>query len=201
MYNLRRANKADIQELVPLLISSAPRLLPRLFDQPPYTANDYLNHALSRPKGQFGYANHRVIIRGEKVAAIACSWQGDPPQDFVTSTFDSLASYYPAAQLLAVLQRCQALQEIFPRPQPGELCLGHIAVAAQHRRQGLASQLLGHFQALGLKLGKTALTLDVEASNHVAIDCYHKFGFILTASHMDHSELALGHYVHLRKVL
>jgi ribosomal protein S18 acetylase RimI-like enzyme len=79
--------------------------------------------------------------------------------------------------------------------------VGHVAVNALHRRQGLASELLDHFQAMGRELDKTALTLDVEAGNHVAIDCYLKYGFVHTSSHNDDSELALGHYDHLRKAL
>jgi GNAT superfamily N-acetyltransferase len=183
-----------------LLLSSAPKALRRLFDHSPtYTANDFLTHALSRPQGQFGYANHWVIAQDEQAVAIACCWERDPPPGFVTHTFDGLASFYLGAHLLTVLQRCQALQGVFPKPLANELCVGHLAVNAQHRRQGFASQLLDHFQTLGTQLGKTALSLDVAASNHVAIACYLKYGFVHTSSQHDESELALGHYAHLRK--
>lgn len=200
MYHLRQARKSDVNSLVPLLLSSAPRALPRLFDNPPsYTAKDYLSHALSRSEGQFGYANHWVIAQDDQAVAVACSWVSHPPEGFVSSTLDSLVSYYSGAQLLAVLQRCQALQGVFPKPQAHELCVGHLAVGNQHRRQGLAGQLLDHFQARGRELGKTALSLDVEASNQLAIDCYLKYGFEHISSCTDASDLALGHYDHLRK--
>ncbi|MFT6896707.1 MAG: ribosomal protein S18 acetylase RimI-like enzyme [Paraglaciecola sp.] len=188
--------------LAPLLLCSAPRVLPLLFDYlPSCTATGYLRHALSWSNGQFGYGNHWVLAQGKQVVASGCNWGHELPEGFVSGTFDSLVSYYSQAQLLTVLQRCQVLQGVFPKPQAHELCVGHIAVNALHRRQGLASQLLDHFQAMGKELGKTALTLDVESSNQAAIDCYLKYGFVHTSSHNDDSELSLGYYHHLRKVL
>lgn len=57
------------------------------------------------------------------------------------------------------------------------LHIGDIAVSPKYRRRGLASVLILHTVALAKRIGKTAVTLEVRASNDAAIKCYKALGF------------------------
>lgn len=57
------------------------------------------------------------------------------------------------------------------------LHIGDIAVSPKYRRRGLASVLILHTVALAKRIGKTAVTLEVRASNDAAIRCYKALGF------------------------
>ncbi|WP_166422540.1 GNAT family N-acetyltransferase [Paraglaciecola sp. 20A4] len=202
---LRKANAVDTKDAVALVMSSAPLALNRLFNQRTedrdYLAITYLLKAFSEQAGQFGYGNHCVIEIDNKVAAIGCGWQFDMGEAYVQATLGSMTSYYHGTDVLEVLHRCQALQQLFARPGVDEMCVGHIGVADKFKRQGLCSQLLAHFESLAKASNKQALTLDVKQDNLAAVQCYQRFGFNIIRTTEDISPMSLGIYVHMRKML
>ena len=205
MSAVRQANAVDGKDAVALIISSAPVALNRLFSQHTverdYLAKIFLIKAFAEQAGQFGYGNHWVIEIDNKVAAIGCGWQFDMGETYVQATLESMTRYYQGTDVLEVLHRCQALQQVFARPGVDEMCVGHIGVADEFQRQGLCSQLLAHFESLAKANNKQALTLDVKQDNFAAIHCYQRFGFKVVRTTQDASPMSLGIYVHMRKML
>ena len=63
----------------------------------------------------------------------------------------------------------------------GELHINTLAVDAAHRRQGLATKLLGHVFAETVREGARAATLEVRRSNVAALRLYERLGFSVEA--------------------
>ena len=66
---------------------------------------------------------------------------------------------------------------ISPDPAGAQGHITNIVVAADHRRRGVASRLLGSLAAVAIKRGCVALTLEVRVSSTGAQELYRKFGF------------------------
>ncbi|MFT4995418.1 MAG: ribosomal protein S18 acetylase RimI-like enzyme [Paraglaciecola sp.] len=178
---LRRAQGNDTHPAGRLILSSATNLFSNIFDlSEKHHALAYLRHAFTRADGQFGHANHWVIIDDGQVVAIATAWHTELPTRFHQATLDSIVSYYGLVGGLDVIQGCQRLQDFIPAPKKDEWCVGHFAVSVSHRRRGLGRKLLAHMQRLAVHNGKHKITLDVELSNQDAINFYLDLGFIFS---------------------
>lgn len=66
---------------------------------------------------------------------------------------------------------------ISPDPTGAQGHITNIVVAADHRRRGVASRLLGSLAAVAIARGCVALTLEVRVSSTGAQELYRKFGF------------------------
>ena len=66
---------------------------------------------------------------------------------------------------------------ISPDPAGAQGHITNIVVAADHRRRGVASRLLGSLAAEAIERGCVALTLEVRVSSTGAQELYRKFGF------------------------
>lgn len=60
----------------------------------------------------------------------------------------------------------------------GEADIMNVAVAEDHRRQGIARQLLNELQRRLAADGAYSLTLEVRVSNEAAIRLYHSLGYV-----------------------
>lgn len=61
--------------------------------------------------------------------------------------------------------------------QGGTILVANLAVHRDHRRRGIASQLLGTTIEMAEQQGATRCRLEVRISNRAAIDLYRKHGF------------------------
>ena len=66
---------------------------------------------------------------------------------------------------------------ISPDPAGDQGHITNIAVAADHRRRGVATRLLGSLAAKAIERGCIALTLEVRVSSIGAQELYRRFGF------------------------
>jgi ribosomal-protein-alanine N-acetyltransferase len=66
---------------------------------------------------------------------------------------------------------------ISPDPAGDQGHITNIAVAADHRRRGVATRLLGTLAAVAIERGCIALTLEVRVSSTGAQELYRRFGF------------------------
>ena len=66
---------------------------------------------------------------------------------------------------------------ISPDPAGDQGHITNIAVAADHRRRGVATRLLGSLAAMAIERGCIALTLEVRVSSTGAQELYRRFGF------------------------
>jgi ribosomal-protein-alanine N-acetyltransferase len=71
---------------------------------------------------------------------------------------------------------------------PGELHINNVAVAPEHRRQGLARRLLDVVLAAARDEGACGATLEVRRSNLPALALYESLGFRMTAVRPDYYE-------------
>jgi len=67
-----------------------------------------------------------------------------------------------------------------------ELHINNLAVRPQLRRRGVASALLRHILAEGVRLGAVRATLEVRRSNEAARILYERFGFSVSAVRHDY---------------
>jgi ribosomal protein S18 acetylase RimI-like enzyme len=180
---IRQAQVQDLETASELIFSSAANLLGLMFNvTEDLSAQGYLRSAFAHHDGQYGFANHWVIERDNQVVAIASGWHSELSESFHRATIQSIANYYGINHTLEVIQRCQVLQEIFPAPQKDDWCIGHFAVSASYKRQGLGTRLITHMRKLAVNKSKKTLTLDVESANQVAQLFYQRLGF-QTAKH------------------
>jgi ribosomal-protein-alanine N-acetyltransferase len=67
-----------------------------------------------------------------------------------------------------------------------ELHINNLAVLPEHRRHGVASALLLHVMAEGVRLGAKSATLEVRRSNEPARRLYERFGFSVVGIRRDY---------------
>lgn len=79
--------------------------------------------------------------------------------------------------LVIALRNGKAVGKAHIRWQDNETSFSDIAIIPQYQNQGLGSELLAYCINHALMLGKTKLVLDVETSNHNALNLYTRHGF------------------------
>jgi ribosomal protein S18 acetylase RimI-like enzyme len=100
--------------------------------------------------------------------------------EFQQGTLSSIKDFLSTETIIHLLTYNDALDQCFSPPKEHQLCLGHISVAANYRRLGIATALIEHAKVEAAKVCKTELILDAETSNRHAVDCYLKAGFTVT---------------------
>lgn len=202
---VRRAKKTDASQLAKLIYTSAPQLLSCVFNiSADIKVVDFLHVSLTKPDGQYGYANHWVIENDGQLLACICAWPSQLPAAFHQATLASLIAFYNADDLLDVIQRSEVLQDCIPQPTENEWCIGHVAVVETYQRIGLGKKLLATMQQQARSAGKTCLSLDVDCTNIAAINFYLRQGFkqqsqsIVTAKM---HTLGIGQHLHMIKNL
>lgn len=202
---IRQANQGDATTLGELIFCSAPVALAATFDiNDELSALNFLQTSLLSADGQYGYDNHWVAEIDELTVGCLSVWHSDLPDSFHQATLTNLASFYGVAYAISVVKVSQALQDCIPKLKKHEWCIGHFAVLAQYRRQGVATALLKFAHKQALASGKSTLCLDVESTNSQAIGYYLGQGFVQeSASELSLRMKALGicRHLHLSKAL
>jgi ribosomal protein S18 acetylase RimI-like enzyme len=202
---IRRANPEDAYQLAPLVLASAKRVLRLTFERSPeHTALGYLRQSLAMPDGQYGSHHHLVMVKQGHIVACVTAWHSHMTDAFHQGTLSSILEYYTASQLAEVITINQVLQTCISKVQDNELCIGHLSVLPDFRRQGIACQLIEHIVEHAKTLGKSQLGIDVEETNQPAIAFYQKLGFELTAKSPltnDMQELGIVPFWHFSKSL
>ncbi|WJG09336.1 GNAT family N-acetyltransferase [Aliiglaciecola sp. LCG003] len=207
-HNVITSSPEDAKELSRLIFASGQETFEKVFNP----ANldhatsrqkvlDYLFISLGQPEGQFGYSNQYIIKHDAKVIACGSCWTSSVSDTFKQSTLRSLIDYFGVLETAVILNNNTKLARLIMPPQSDELGVGHIAVAVQHRREGLATTLLEWFKQHAIESGKRALSLQVVDGNLAALRLYQKFGFErvkLVQPEADAIELGLQPHVHMR---
>lgn len=199
---VRRATAKDAPALAELIYGSAPTLLSAIFDiDTEFNAKQFLADSLQQAEGQYGYHNHWVSENQKRVVACVSAWHTDLAETFHQATLRSITQFYGLEQALAILRANQVIVECIPEIAIDEWCIGHVSVTPSFRKQGYANGLITAMAEQAISMNKTALCLDVEASNQLALDFYIKQGFVVfseSANTTAMQKLAIG--VHLRLV-
>lgn len=176
MVKLRLGTKADAPQLAPLIFASAPELMRFLFGSS-NQAMDYLRKACEGADGQYSAVRHNLACTGDTVLGAMSLWYQPMPESFQLGTLDSLTRYLSSDQLGHIVKVNDSLQSVFKPPNADEACLGHFAVKAQWRGQQIGKKLMDYAIKQCHLDKKKCLVLDVDASNHVAVGFYRKWGF------------------------
>ena len=163
-----------------LILSSGVNSLRSMYEvEPGLSVQDFIRFAFEQSEGQFSYSHHIVALIDGEVAGIASHWTDEMTQACRQATLENLIAHFGAVLVPEIIQRSILLQSIIPPPKSDGLGIGHIAISEKFRRRGAATALLRSLANIGLDFGKKQLELDVECSNHAAINLYRKNGFML----------------------
>lgn len=202
---VRRASKSDGKLLASLIYASAPDLLSKVFEfGDNHSALAFLQYSLTFQNGQYGYENHWIIEIDHQPVACICGWSNQLPESFHRATLDSIVSFYSAVDALKVIQRSHTLKDCIPKPLDDEWCIGHVSVAIDHQRAGLATTLLAKMHEKAQAAKKSYLSLDVDSANKHAISFYLKCGFEQKSASIvspDMEALGITQHLHMVKSL
>lgn len=172
--------------------------LVKLFDVTPKELMNFFCQSFRQEGGQFGFANHWLAERRGKVVGCVTAWHTQLPDAFHQCTLSCILNYFGAQKTLQIVDNSIALASMLPAPQEGEFCIGHLAVAPEYRRQGIARQLFLYVQQQAMELGTNQLILDVALDNHAAVAFYKSMGLVSQRLLSSDAALALGFSRHQR---
>ncbi|GGW91116.1 GNAT family N-acetyltransferase [Alteromonas halophila] len=173
MVTLRAAEQTDGEVATELLMQAAGALLTDIFGNGDEArVRRYLFAAWHAGEGQYGYKNHWVACQDERVIGLVTCWHNQLPENFDRATLDVITAHFGLDESLNIVMRSQVYSSALHPPTDTQMAIGHLAITPDCRRQGVGRRLLDEMQALAVSLGKTALVLDVEQTNHSAIDFY-----------------------------
>lgn len=175
---VRQAAAKDMESAVPLLLDAAENLLTCIFGNGNRDdAFAFLSAAWLRGTGQYGFENHWLACVGEDIVGIASCWHDGLPEHFDRNTLAAITDYFGIDEALEVVMRSQQHTIALHCPLVLEMSVGHIAVAAGARRNGVGTALIRFMERKARALGKLSLILDVEEHNHGAVRFYEALGF------------------------
>jgi ribosomal protein S18 acetylase RimI-like enzyme len=175
---IQRGNLSQSTEIAELIFASEPTLLSFLFGGTKQ-CKAFLKQACNQDDGQFSAKYHWVCSKqGKDVDGICATWLALMPVEFQNGTVSALRDFLTAEQIIHLLAYKETLDTCFVPPTQYQLCIGHVAVADNSKRLGLASQLIQHALSEARNSALAEAILDVDVSNTNAIACYNKAGFV-----------------------
>ncbi|MBT1451443.1 GNAT family N-acetyltransferase [Glaciecola sp. XM2] len=198
MLELRAGIVQDAPRLVPLILASAPTLLPFLFLSRA-NAQAYLQLACAQDDGQYSATRHHVACNGKDVIGCMSLWHSNMPDVFRDATIRSLRAYLSPSQIAHVLKVNHALVSTFPAPLDDEICIGHFSVSPHWQGQQVGSQLMAYAIEIANVRDKAYLVLDVAEQNHRAIRFYQQWEFAVV--HKSETPINDQHFLRMRKAL
>jgi GNAT superfamily N-acetyltransferase len=175
---IQRGQLLQSAAIAELIFVSENKLLSFLFGGE-LLSKAYLTKACNQPHGQFSANYHWVASQKDnQVGGICASWLSVMPAVFQKGTISSLTAFLEPNQIIHLLAYKEAVDECFPAPTPYQICIGHVAVAQNSRRKGIASELLSHVIHEAKEKTKRELILDVDIVKNDAVQCYLKAGFV-----------------------
>lgn len=195
MPTLRKGTSGDCEALASLILSSAPTLLPYLF-QGSAKANEYIRKAGIELDGQYSAMRHQVAVgylndkplysttptqetSNETVLGCITLWQSQMPDSFYEATIKSLSSFLSSTQIRHLLDTNSLLMNTFKAPLVDELCIGHLAVIPAGQKMGIGRTLIGYAIEQAKIKDKKVIVLDVDSANQGAIRFYKRCGFVI----------------------
>lgn len=176
MIKLRAGSELDADALAPLILSSAPKLLPYLF-KGPHNAIQYILQAAKQADGQYSATRHQLAEEGKHVIACITLWDDQLPKSFHSYTLKSLTQFLLPDQIVHLLSNNEIITSVFQAPLSHQLCVGHLAVEENHRGLGVGKELIAYAIIQAQKYNKTQLVLDVDSTNQEALNFYKSVGF------------------------
>ena len=174
---IRPAKADDVQQAVPLILSSGPAAFSWVFSNTNTQARHFLERVFIAGTTQFGYQNHHVAeLNGKVVGSIAFYTRRDFAR-YNLQTITSIVRHYGLFGCWPVFFRGLKMESVLPPPAKGHLYLAHVAVDRQHQGLGIGSQLINFALNSETARQQTYASLDVALDNPQAEKLYQRLGF------------------------
>jgi ribosomal protein S18 acetylase RimI-like enzyme len=181
MIGLRQGKASDHHILTDLILSSAPLLLPYLFNGE-QNARDYIFNASQQSDGQYSAVRHQVAVDASSVIACMTLWDNDLPASFHQKNLSSLRKFLTDEQIKHLLKSNAQIEKVFPGPSEEQLCIGHLAVQEHAKGRGIGKKLIAYAISQAKLRGKNQVVLDVDRDNEEALSFYQGLGFVMASS-------------------
>jgi ribosomal protein S18 acetylase RimI-like enzyme len=171
---LRRATQDVAVEVAPLVLAAVPSLEVVLGDRA--VALRGVEACYRSDRTEFAHRFALLARRDGDLAGIAVAFPGRHYQGLKLGTGVTLARAAGPRHAAEVVRRERALARLLPRVDHRFLYVSIVAVAPEHRRQGVASALLDRVLTGAERLG-LGVALDAAMDDEPARALYEKFGF------------------------
>lgn len=172
---VRPALPADVEDFVPLLLSTGETLLPSVFG-PQF---ERLARALFLKRSTLLSFEHCLVIEsGGAVAGLALSYDhAAEREERLRTLFLGALSLGPSvlARLGTIAQADRAMTRI----RSGDRYLAALAVHPHSRGRGLGSRLIAEVERTAVDAGASRVVLEVDAKNTSAARLYRRLGYAL----------------------
>jgi ribosomal protein S18 acetylase RimI-like enzyme len=176
---LRRAPADAARAVAPLVLEAVPSVEIVLGDRP--TALRGLEWCYRADRTEFAHRFGLLAERDRSPAGIAIAFPGRLYQGLKLGTGVTLARAAGPRHATEVVRRERVLARLLPRPEPGYLYVSVVAVAPEHRRQGVATALMQRVVDGAGRLG-LGIAVDAAMDNDSARRLYEGFGLRVVAS-------------------
>lgn len=170
---LRRGAAGDARAVSPLILDAASSLEPIYGGRPEALRAIWAAYRADRTE-----LSHRftLVAEGGGVQGIAIAFPGRLFGSLKLGTGVVLARAAGARHLPDLVRRGRILDRLMPAPGKDVLYVSVLSVAAEHRRRGVATALLGRVFAGAQRMG-LGVCLDVGLENQGALALYERLGF------------------------
>ena len=187
--SLRRATRDVSRTIAPLLLEAVPSIQVVLGERP--TAIRGLEACYRADRTEFAHRFGLLAERDGVMAGVAIGFPGRLYQGLKLGTGVTLARAAGPRHATEVVRRERALARLLPNPDPGFLYVSVVAVAAEHRRRGVARALMERVLSGAGRLG-LGIAVDTAMDNDQARALYQAFGLrVVAARETKASERAL----------
>lgn len=173
---IRRAEKRDVNECVPLIYSAGIPLFDYIYQHDPISAETFIQKEFLSDYGYTSYRLHWVVEKKNKViATVACYGRSDLLKMDSGTVKNILAMYRFRSH--RVLARALHSASVVTKPVASDLHIANFGVHPEYRSQGIGQSLLSHIKTLAQQQGCSILSLDVSCENPRGQSLYERIGF------------------------
>jgi ribosomal protein S18 acetylase RimI-like enzyme len=177
LFLLRRGELRDASAAGHLILEAAPSLAPILGDR-----RTAVRAAATAYRAERTELSHRfsMVEEGEGVRGLLIAFPGRLFGSLKLGTGVALARASGARHLPGLARRGRIFDRLTPNPGRDVLYISLLAVAPEHRKQGIGSVLLERLIAAAEWMGR-GVALDVGVENDPARRLYERLGFRVTS--------------------
>ncbi len=172
----RKAQPADVDQAVPLVLLSGPSAFAYVFNNGNVTETDFLKYAFRQQGGEFSFDNHFVLEREQVIIGVGAIFSHQKSKRFILKEVRNIIATYKWRSVGTMIRGLK-IEQILLLPKQKEHCIGHVGVLASERGKGLGEYLMKSLMKEGQEATDGKFILDVADDNLVAKSLYGKLNF------------------------
>ncbi|MFM2333296.1 MAG: hypothetical protein RIQ74_2139 [Pseudomonadota bacterium] len=174
--NIRKAEKKDVYECVPLIYSAGIPLFDYIYQHEQITAENFIHKEFLSEQGYTSYKLHWVVEEHGKVIAVVACYAIKDLSSMDNGTIRNILTMYKF-RFPRVLMRALHSGSVVTKPNTASLHVANFGVHSSYRSKGIGSLLLQHLKLLAKEQGYSSLSLDVSQNNPKGQRLYERIGF------------------------